>query len=111
MPILSIEPGYTYSDNTGSYATSLGKSSISAPLYDVSRRFTLTTSSLVALPNESCQYVSIINNTGFFVTASVNNTISGSIFIPSGTGYVFNVLNTSYLSFAGTGSIGYVVTK
>ncbi len=108
MPTFYIDPGYTYSNNTGSYETSMGKSSISAPLFDVSNTVTLT-STLTPLSSSVAQIVTLINNTGAAVSASINN--GSTISIPNTSGYSFNAFNANIIKVAGSGILSYTISK
>lgn len=104
-----MDPGYSYSNVTSSLESDLNKSSLSAPLYDISRNVTLT-GTLTSLPNEKCQVVTLINSTTASIFAAINN--GGIIAIPANGGYTFNsAFNTNEISVSGSGTVGYVVSK
>jgi hypothetical protein len=104
-----VDPGYSYSNVTSSIEADLNKSSIAAPLYDISRTVTLT-ATLTPLVSEQCQKVTLINSTTSSIFASIN---SGSVIsIPAAAGYTFNsAFNTNEIFVSGSGTVGYIVSK
>lgn len=104
---MALEPGYTYSSGVATGSAADGKTSISAPLFDITRAATAT-GTLTALPAETCQGVTIMNSTGtpLFVIANGGSVVS----IPAYSGFSFNVFNTNQLQISGSGTIGYTVS-
>jgi uncharacterized protein YaiE (UPF0345 family) len=105
---MALEPGYTYSNSVATASAADGKTSISAPLFDITRTATAT-GTATALTAEACQGVTIINSSGntLFVIANSGSAVS----IPANSGFSFNVFNTSQLQISGSGAIGYTVSK
>ena len=104
---MALEPGYTYSSGVATGSAADGKTSISAPLFDITRTATAG-AALTALPNDPCQGVTIINSSGntLFVSANSGSAIS----IPANSGFSFNVFNAAQLRISGSGAIGYTVS-
>ena len=105
--IMALEPGYTYSSGVATASAADGKTSISAPLFDITRTATAT-GTLTALTAEPCQGVTIVNSSGatLFVSANSGSAIS----IAAGSGFSFNVFNANQLRISGSGAIGYTVS-
>jgi hypothetical protein len=105
---MALEPGYTYSNSVVTASAADGKTSISAPLFDVTRTATAG-ASLASLPNDPCQGVTIINSSGntLYVNANSGSTIS----IPANSGFSFNVFNANQIRISGSGVIGYTVSE
>jgi uncharacterized protein YaiE (UPF0345 family) len=105
---MALEPGYTYSNSVVTASAADGKTSVSAPLFDISRTATAT-GTATALPAEACQGVTIINSSGntLFVSSNSGSALS----IPANSGFSFNIFNTSQLQISGSGAIGYTVSK
>jgi hypothetical protein len=105
---MALEPGYTYSSGVATGSAADGKTSISAPLFDITRTATAT-GTATALSAESCQGVTIINSSGNTLFVIANN--GGPVSIPANSGFSFNVFNTNQLQISGSGAIGYTVSK
>ena len=105
---MALEPGYTYSSGVATASAADGKTSIAAPLFDITRTATAT-GTLTALANDPCQGVTIINSSGatLFVVANGGSAIS----IPANSGFSFNVFNANQLQISGSGAIGYTVSE
>jgi hypothetical protein len=105
---MALEPGYTYSNSVVTASAADGKTSVSAPLFDITRTATAT-GTLTALTAEACQGVTIINSSGntLFVSSNSGSALS----IPANSGFSFNIFNTSQLQISGSGVIGYTVSK
>ena len=105
---MALEPGYTYSSGVATASAADGKTSIAAPLFDITRTATAT-GTATALSAESCQGVTIVNSSGNTLFVIANN--GGPISIPANSGFSFNVFNTNQLQISGSGTIGYTVSK
>jgi hypothetical protein len=106
--IMALEPGYTYSSGVATASAADGKTSISAPLFDITRTATAT-GTLTSLTTEACQGITVINSSGatLFISANSGSAIS----IAAGSGFSFNVDNANELRISGSGAIGYTVSK
>jgi hypothetical protein len=104
---MALEPGYTYSSGVATASAADGKTSISAPLFDITRTATAT-GTLTALANDPCQGVTIINSSGATLFVSANS--GSSISIPANSGFSFNVFNAAQLRISGSGTVGYTVS-
>ena len=104
---MALEPGYTYSSGVATGSAADGKTSIAAPLFDITRTATAT-GTLTALASDPCQGVTIINSSGntLFVSANNGNAIS----IAANSGFSFNVFNANQIRISGSGAIGYTVS-
>ena len=105
---MALEPGYTYSNSVVTASAADGKTSISAPLFDITRTATAT-GTLTSLPNDPCQGITIINSSGntLFVSSNSGSAIS----IPANSGFSFNVFNAAQLRISGSGTVGYTVSE
>ena len=105
--IMALEPGYTYSSGVATASAADGKTSISAPLFDITRTATATVT-LTSLTSEACQGITIINSSAgtLFVSANSGSAIS----IATGSVFSFNVFNANQLRISGSGAIGYTVS-
>ena len=105
--IMALEPGYTYSSGVATASAADGKTSMSAPLFDITRTTTATVT-LTSLANDPCQGVTIINSSGapLFISANSGSAIS----IATGSVFSFNVFNANQLRISGSGAIGYTVS-
>jgi hypothetical protein len=106
--IMALEPGYTYSSGIATASAADGKTSISAPLFDITRTATAT-GTLTSLTSEACQGITIINSSAgtLFVSANSGSALS----IPASSGFSFNVDNANELRISGSGVIGYNISK
>ena len=105
---MALEPGYTYSSGIATASAADGKTSISAPLFDITRTATAT-GTLTSLTSEACQGITIINSSAgtLFVSANSGSALS----IPASSGFSFNVDNANELRISGSGVIGYNISK
>jgi len=81
------------------------------PQTDRSRSFTLT-GSAIALPNESCKVVTLLNTTGANVVISINS--GDNITIPSGLyPLIVKVSNTNLIRVNGTAAnvLHYIISE
>jgi hypothetical protein len=106
--IMALEPGYTYSSGIATASAADGKTSISAPLFDITRTATATVT-LTSLTSEACQGITIINSSAGTLFVSVNS--GSALSIPANSGFSFNVDNANELRRSGSGAIGYNVSK
>lgn len=80
------------------------------PQTDRSRSITLT-GSAIALPNESCKVVTILNTTGANVVISINS--GDNITIPNNVGIEISVTNTNLVRVNGTlsAALSYIISE
>lgn len=80
------------------------------PQTDRSRSFTLT-GSAIALPNESCKTVTILNTTGANLVITING--GDNITIPNNVGIEISVTNTNLVRVNGTlsAALSYIISE
>ncbi len=80
------------------------------PQTDRSRSFTLT-GSAIALPNESCKVVTLLNTTGANLVITING--GDNITIPNNVGIEISVTNTNLVRVNGTlsAALSYIISE